>query len=326
MLVEGKKMTKKNEEMLILVIKAIDIIEKGIKKRKDKTEIKKQIDEEIYYNYKYFCENFKNILGCSINDYISHTYLLTIYQEWEKDKKELAQRDSYSRFKYFPFYFKRKFGSTINEVDNMCISKFTPQISKEELMELKDFLDTSAMVKSYEMQNGDVRIKFDNDVLLQMILRCKSYMIPEKIIKETNWKDLPDDTQKLLLIILDRMRDGMNQIEIPIDELELEDNMLEMYNIKEPVLMNGYYIFSCKLEEVFKPAFTHLIGSSMVNLTFKFPNGSETPQKYLEVIKCIDSWNSSILTELDDKRNKIKEKVIDILWKMAQKGFVKIWK
>ena len=89
-----------------LIIKVLGIIEKGIEENCAGSEIKRRIIDEIGYNYNYFNELFKKVIGCSMAHYIRFASYRHAYSIWKTEQPELKQRDSYGGLDYFLFNFK----------------------------------------------------------------------------------------------------------------------------------------------------------------------------------------------------------------------------
>lgn len=315
------------EENFTWVSKTLEIIERGIEHKCDITEIKREIRDTIPYNYNYFGEIFKDYLGCTIAYYIRTTYLLRAYKIWEKEKTKLSQRDSYEGIDYFLLYFRRTFGFSIDEAENKGVKKMET-ITQEEMLGIKKILDESALVDDYEMKDGNISIRFDMDMIIIFVLSHKSYVISEELVKQSNWGSLSEESRKIILIVLNRAGEEcnvQNKITISLEELENEYAALEGYNINAPLIFNGFYIYSFVLEDKLKPVFEHIINAIINNISVSYPNGPQTPKKYGDLVKaCRECKGLITVNRLAEKSKKSEKEVINILWEMAQKGFLKI--
>ena len=310
------------------IVKALGIIEKGIEESCDGNEIKRRIIDEIGYNYNYFNELFKNVLGCSLANYIRLASYGHAYSIWKTEKPELNQRDSYEGLDYFLFNFKRTFGISITEVETKGIS-IMEKITKEELLMITEILEETPLIESYEFDKGSVKLAIDVDMVLVFMLSNKCYFISKDLLDKTNWKDMSEDSQKLLLILLDRAADELdekNQITLNVEEIEREFAVLESYNMEEPELFNDYYIFYYKWDAQLKPIFERNIDSLFSRIEIIIP-GKEIPKKYNDILQAARSCNGLITINRIALKCKMSETdIVEILWEMAQKGFLRIKK
>lgn len=315
-------------DKLYLVINALGIIETKIKERASVSQIKKDIEDRIGYNYQYFNKIFKSIIGCSLDEYIKKVHLLSIYDKWKVKKEKIAQRDTYQDYKYFSYYFKRRFGCSINEVESKGDIVLKETITKEELIRMTEQLDESVFISSYEIKDGKVNVIFDIERVLLEILRFKTYMLPIDLLQELNWNELSIESRRLLLIIFSRKLEEDNdelELFIPEDELVKEYTALEMYDIDNPIVMNGYFVFSKVLDDEFKPVFESFIDSCLNFISIVFPNGPETIKKYEELVDAINKCKGFVTVKrLSEKGNRTEKEIIDTLWEMAQKGLLKL--
>ena len=309
-----------------LIIKALGIIEKGIEENCDGNEIKRRIIDEIGYNYNYFNELFKKVIGCSMANYIRFASYRHAYNIWKTEKPELKQRDSYVGLDYFLFNFKRTFGMSITEVETKGIS-IMENISKEELLKITEFLEGTPLIESYEFDKGSVKLAVDIDMVLVFMLSNKCYFISKDLLDKTNWKDMSEDSKKMLLILFDRAQDELdeeNQITLKVEEIEQEFMTLDSYNIEEPELFNDYYIFYYKWDAQLKPVFERNIDSLFSRIEIVIP-GKDIPKKYNNILQAVKECKGLITISRIALKCKMSETdIIEILWDMAQKGFLRI--
>lgn len=309
-----------------LIIKVLGIIEKGIEENCDGNEIKRRIIDEIGYNYNYFNELFKNVIGCSMANYIRFASYRHAYSIWKTEKPELKQRDSYGGLDYFLFNFKRTFGVSITEAETKGIS-IMENISKEELSKINEFLEGTPLIESYEFNNGGVKLAVDIDMVLVFMLSNKCYVISKDLIEKTNWKDMSEDSKKLLLILVNRAPeelDEQNTITLEVEEIEREFSVLDSYNMEEPELFNDYYIFYYKWDAQLKTVFKRNIDSLFSRIEIVIP-GKDIPKKYNDILQATRACKGLITISRIALKCKISEtETIEILWDMAQKGFLRI--
>lgn len=318
-------MKNRKEDKFNYVMKTIDIIQRGVKNKWSKEFIEKQIKKEIPYQYKYFNTIFNDIMGQSISQYIKDAIFLRAFNVWEKEKKSLSQRAYYEGIKYFSYYFKRRFNCSIEEID---VSKLEEKEKPtfDELVLMKEYLDKSTLIDKYEMKRGDVCIQINEERFLQLILSKKSYIIAKKILIESNWDELPKESKKMLLIFLDKAVKTSKQETITVSEEELAKGFeeMDMYDLESPEELNGYCIFSCHLDNKLKDTFKKLLSLGNNSISINFPNGDSTPLKYIELVNSVkECYGHITLSRLSEKTNKSQEDIVDILWEMAQKGFLK---
>lgn len=79
------------------------------------------------------------------------------------------------------------------------------------------------------------------------------------------------------------------------------------------------------MEDKLKPAFENVINSIINNMSISYPNGPQTPASYEEIVKACKKCNGLItVNRLAEANKKSEREVMDILWEMAQKGFLRI--
>ena len=309
-----------------LIIKVLGIIEKGIEENCAGSEIKRRIIDEIGYNYNYFNELFKKVIGCSMAHYIRFASYRHAYSIWKTEQPELKQRDSYVGLDYFLFNFKRTFGTSITEAETKGIG-IMENITKEELLKITEFLEETPLIESYEFDKGSVKLAVDIDMVLVFMLSNKCYFVSKDLIDKTNWKDMSEDSKKLLLILFNRTQDELdedNQITLSVEEIEQEFMILDSYNMEVPELFNGYYIFYYKLDAQLKPIFERNIDSLFSWMEIVIP-GKNIPKKYNDVLQAARTCKGLITINRIALKCKMSETdIVEILWEMAQKGFLRI--
>ena len=309
-----------------LIIKVLGIIEKGIEENCAGSEIKRRIIDEIGYNYNYFNELFKKVIGCSMAHYIRFASYRHAYSIWKTEQPELKQRDSYVGLDYFLFNFKRTFGTSITEAETKGIG-IMENITKEELLKITEFLEETPLIESYEFDKGSVKLAVDIDMVLVFMLSNKCYFVSKDLIDKTNWKDMSEDSKKLLLILFNRTQDELdedNQITLSVEEIEQEFMILDSYNMEVPELFNGYYIFYYKWDAQLKPIFERNIDSLFSWMEIVIP-GKNIPKKYNDVLQAARTCKGLITINRIALKCKMSETdIVEILWEMAQKGFLRI--
>ena len=309
-----------------LIIKTLGIIEKGIEENCDGNEIKRRIIDEIGYNYNYFNELFKNVIGYSIANYIRFASYRHAYSIWKTEKPELKQRDSYVGLDYFLYNFKRTFGISITEVETKGINVME-NISKEELIKITEFLEETPLIESYKFEKGSVKFTVDIDMVLVFMLSNKCYFISKDVIDKTNWKDMSEDSKKMLLILFNRAPDEFdeeNQITLKEEEIEQEFMVIDSYNMDEPELFNDYYIFYYKWDVQLKPIFERNIDSLFSRMEIIIP-GKDIPRKYNNILQAFKECKGLItISRIALKCKMAETDILEILWDMAQKGFLRI--
>lgn len=309
-----------------LIIKVLGIIEKGIEENCAGSEIKRRIIDEIGYNYNYFNELFKKVIGCSMAHYIRFASYRHAYSIWKTEQPELKQRDSYVGLDYFLFNFKRTFGTSITEAETKGIG-IMENITKEELLKITEFLEETPLIESYEFDKGSVKLAVDIDMVLVFMLSNKCYFVSKDLIDKTNWKDMSEDSKKLLLILFNRTQDELdedNQITLSVEEIEQEFMILDSYNMEVPELFNGYYIFYYKWDAQLKPIFERNIDSLFSRMEIVIP-GKNIPKKYNDVLQVARTCKGLITINRIALKCKMSETdIVEILWEMAQKGFLRI--
>ena len=309
-----------------LIIKVLGIIEKGIEENCAGSEIKRRIIDEIGYNYNYFNELFKKVIGCSMAHYIRFASYRHAYSIWKTEQPELKQRDSYVGLDYFLFNFKRTFGTSITEAETKGIG-IMENITKEELLKITEFLEETPLIESYEFDKGSVKLAVDIDMVLVFMLSNKCYFVSKDLIDKTNWKDMSEDSKKLLLILFNRTQDELdedNQITLSVEEIEQEFMILDSYNMEVPELFNGYYIFYYKWDAQLKPIFERNIDSLFSRMEIVIP-GKNIPKKYNDVLQAARTCKGLITINRIALKCKMSETdIVEILWEMAQKGFLRI--
>ena len=308
------------------IVKALGIIERGIEAKCDSNEIKKRIIDEIGYNYNYFNELFKDIVGCSLANYIRAASYRHAYSIWKNEKPELKQRDSYEGLDYFLYNFKRTFGISITEVETKGIS-IMKNITKEELLKITEFLEETPLIESYEFNNGNVKLAVDIDMVLVFMLSNKCYLISKELVEKSNWKNMSEDSKKFLLILVNRAPDELdkqNQITLEVEEIEREFALLDSYNMEEPELFNGYYIFYYKWNAQLKPVFERNIDSLFNRIEIVIP-GTDVPKKYKDILQAARACKGLITINRIALKCKMPETdIAERLWEMAQKGFLRV--
>ncbi|MBQ2981329.1 MAG: AraC family transcriptional regulator [Lachnospiraceae bacterium] len=305
-----------------LIIKTLGIIEKGIEEKCNGNEIKRRIIDEIGYNYNYFNELFKNVIGCSIANYIR----FASYSIWKTEKPELKQRDSYVGLDYFLYNFKRTFGRSITEVETKGINEME-NISKEELIKITEFLEEIPLIESYKFEKRSVEFTVDIDMVLVFMLSNKCYFISKDVIDNTNWKDMNEDSKKMLLILFNRAPDEFdeeNQIILKEEEIEQEYMVIDSYNMDEPELFNDYYIFYYKWDAQLKPIVERNIDSLFSRMEIII-SGKDIPRKYNNILQVFKECKGLItISRIALKCKMAETDILEILWDMAQKGFLRI--
>ena len=201
------------------------------------------------------------------------------------------------------------------------------KVTQEELIQMKDFLEGNSWINSYEMKEGKVCVVFDEDLLLLYALYYKTYILSVEMVKNTNWNELSMDGKKVFLICSSRAADGMqdHSISIPAEEMMIEYECLDYYDLETPELMNGNLIYHVKLNHDFKPIFARIIDDCFHAVSIMCVNGPQTPKKYMEILDAINGCGGLVaLHRIAAKSGKSQDQVVDILWEMAQKGILRI--
>ena len=316
----------KQEYVINMIIKTISIIEKGIEEQCDSSEVKRRIKDEIGYDYIYLSELFKSILGCSLAHYIRMEFYRNACSIWKKEKPILTQRESYAGLDYFLFNFKRFFGMSINEAE-MKGFEIMENVTKEELVKMTEILEESAFIESYEFDKGNVNISIDIDMILVFMMSHKSYQIPKMLIEKSNWKSLSEDAKRLFLVLTNRTLNESGEkkeFSINVEDLEYELIVLEAYNIDTPILFNEYYIFYYKVDEQLKPVFERNIDCLFSRMEILIP-GRKIPGEYEKLIQAVKECNGLVTVNRIALKCKMSAgDVVDILWEMTKKGFLRI--
>lgn len=315
------------DERFMLVIKALGLIEERIKKEENPANIKNSVTMGINYNERHFDRIFKSVIGCSLDEYIKDAAYIHAYESWRREKKKLSQKEGYKGVPHFSFYFKRRFGFSLNEAEDKGGEKMEPKVTQEELIQMKDYLEGNRWIDSYEMKEGKVHVVFDEDLLLLYALCHKTYILPVEMVKHTKWNELSTDGKKVFLICSSRAADGMkdHSMSIPAEEMMIEYECLDYYDLENPELMNGNLIYHVKLNDDFKPIFARIIDACFHAVSIMCVNGPQTPKKYREILDAINGCGGLVaLHRIAAKSGKSQDQVVDILWEMAQKGILKI--
>ena len=200
-------------------------------------------------------------------------------------------------------------------------------ITKEELLKITEFLEETPLIESYEFDKGSVKLAVDIDMVLVFMLSNKCYFVSKDLIDKTNWKDMSEDSKKLLLILFNRTQDELdedNQITLSVEEIEQEFMILDSYNMEVPELFNGYYIFYYKWDAQLKPIFERNIDSLFSRMEIVIP-GKNIPKKYNDVLQAARTCKGLITINRIALKCKMSETdIVEILWEMAQKGFLRI--
>lgn len=261
-------------------------------------------------------------------NYIRFASYRHAYSIWKTENPELKQRDSYEGLDYFLFNFKRTFGISITEVEAKGIS-IMKNITKEELIKITEFLEETPLIESYEFDKGSIKLAVDIDMVLVFMLSNKCYFISKDLIDKTNWKNMSADSKKLLLILFDRASDELDeedQITLEVEEIEQEFTVLDSYNMEEPELFNDYYVFYYKWDARLKPVLERNIDSLFSRIEIIIP-GTDVPKKYKEILQAVRACKGLITINRIALKCKLSETdIVEILWEMAQKGFLRIAK
>jgi len=319
------------DDRLLLVINVIGMIEKSIERKETSSKIKLDVIKETNYSERHVDRIFKGVMGCSLDEFIKDLYFIRVYKIWRKDGKVLKQRETYEGIPYFPIYFERRYGFSIYEAHEKGEIMLNTYVTQEELKQMKDCLDKSKIVEKYEIKEGKVTMELDENLLMLTILCCKNYTIPARLVKEANWNELSLDSRKLLLILINRMEvsdailEGIQEISIKGEELECEYEQLALYDMENPTLINGIYVYSVKLEDNFKPLFERMIDSCLHLVSLTFVDGNNIPLKYTEIIDGITKCNGLVsVRRIAEKTKKTEEQVVNVLWDMTKEGILRL--
>ena len=157
-------------------------------------------------------------------------------------------------------------------------------------------------------------------MVLVFMLSNRCYFISKDLIEKTNWEDMSIDSKKLLLILFNRAPDELNEH----NEIEQEFTILDSYDIEEPELFNDYYIFYYKWDPQLKPVFERNIDSLFSRIEIVIP-GKDIPKKYNDILQAARACKGLITINRIALKCKLSETdIVEILWEMAQKGFLRI--
>ena len=118
--------------------------------------------------------------------------------------------------------------------------------------------------------------------------------------------------------------DEQNTITLEVEEIEREFSVLDSYNMEEPELFNDYYIFYYKWDAQLKTVFKRNIDSLFSRIEIVIP-GKDIPKKYNDILQATRAGKGLITISRIALKCKISEtETIEILWDMAQKGFLRI--
>ena len=119
--------------------------------------------------------------------------------------------------------------------------------------------------------------------------------------------------------------EGPHEVSITEEEIESEYEQLALYDMENPTLINGIYVYSMKLEDNFKPIFERMIDSCIHLVSLTFVDGNNIPLKYTEILDGIKKCNGLIsIRRIAEKTKKTEEQVVDVLWEMTKKGILRL--
>ena len=316
-------MTNDETEKYLLVCKALEIIENGIKNRKEIPEIKRKIRDEIPYNENYFSSIFREILGISLAEYIQKYYFIEVYENLKEEGKIIKQREKYGGLNYFGYNFKRIFGVLPENADEKDFEKIELKYRKEELKELIDFFERTNLIKNYKIRKGTVSIEFDVKELLVFFLGLKSYIIPKSVV---SCKNLCIQEKKTFLYLWDKFMStkGLSQISMTLEEMVDEMSIFDLYDMENPSEYSTYFVYHCKLREEFKHIFEQIIDAKFKKIAILFIN-EEVNDDYWMIKKAIhNSPTPDSVKKLAYICNKTETEIYEIMWKMAKDGLLKL--
>ncbi len=191
--------------------------------------------------------------------------------------------------------------------------------------DVKFILEECTFIDSYKIEGEKVSIKFAPQKMISFILSHKSIFIPESKAKMLNLDKVTEETVVSILFAYYNMQDASDcqTITMKDEEFMAICEVLKMYNLKDPHIIGGYYVYSLVLDDKFRENFEEYIESSWDDLTITVPSDFVFPEKY----NLTNVW-SRCKTYFDmEKRAKSPDKtgddMIDLLWEMAQRGLLK---
>jgi len=198
----------------------------------------------------------------------------------------------------------------------------------EEISMISQILNQEPMIESYEIDGENVKIVIDEEEVLKNMFTNKSYILTKELVDNNlNWSKLNEDSRKLLLIVLNRAateKDMFGEVLITPEELQFEFELLNSYELEEPVLFNGYYIYYYKNIDYFKAEFVKN-AEKLINIVNIVIPGTNIPEEYKKVIVGVQACTPQVtITELTGICKMSENEVVEVLWDMAKKGFLRI--
>ncbi len=200
--------------------------------------------------------------------------------------------------------------------------------TNEGILMISQILDQEPLIESYKFDGENVEIVINQDMMLMNMLTNKNYLLTKELVDNNlDWCNLDQDAKKMLLIVLNiatTEEDMFGEVTIPQEELQFEMELLNSYELETPELFNGYYIYYYKDFEKIKNIFVRNV-EELINLVSISIPGTSIPEMYENIIVGVQLCGFHItIKKLAEICNISETDVIETLWDMAKKGFLRI--
>ena len=304
--------------------KTIILVNEG----KDILEVYPHIESEFGYSIDYVDTLFIRRYKMTFRSFVKNAVLIRAFEYWKKHGcPNLTTRTKICNICNFKKKFIRAFDTTPEEANetDMDMAFYLPN------NELSKLLDESPIIKDYKRSSGEYLIKLDFKQLLIYYMSTPVYIFPKETLDETNLLKLDINARKILIIILDRVKndykdDSEPDITIPVEELEIQLMMMDKYNIDCPRKLHGHYIFSINIDDNYYSIFEEIIDDIMPYMTLNISNSimdhDENINKLYDYFISSDFFSFNIKSLSDYFKIK-KEEMIKILWDYVTLGLIR---
>lgn len=316
-----------NDERIDIIVNALKAIVTNVEEKKDIQQVKAAVREGMYYSEKQFDRIFTELTDQSFDKFVRSTVYKHCFECVKQEGKKLLKKQTYGNICNFMQNYEYNCRTGVLK---RSLTEDQEQLTCQELINIIEDLKglySNGFFNECQIKYGEIYITPNGKMFLIYFLSSKVYIVPKVLIDETEWKRLNMKEKMIRLVIIDKRYQFPHETEITYKEEEFEYacEMADFYNLNSPVCMNGLWIYSMKINDVYKQVFMECIDEIVSTIRILCPLGDEFPDEYRRIASIMCIFRSHVTIPLIEKMVGIEApKVKKILWDMAKKGVIRI--
>lgn len=316
-----------NDKRIDIIVDALKTIVTNVEEKKDIQQVKAAVREGMYYSEKQFDRIFTELTDQSFDKFVRRTVYEHCFECVKQEGKKLLKKQTYGNICNFMQNYEY---NCKNGVLKRNLTEDQGQLSCQELINIVEDLKglySNGLFSECQIKYGEIFITPNWKMFLIYFLTSKVYIVPKAMIDEAEWKRLNMKEKMIRLVIIDKRCQFPHETEITYKAKEFEhaSEIADFYNLDSPVCMNGLWIYSMKINDVYKQVFMEYIDEIISIIRILCPLGDEVPDEYRRIASIMCIFRKHVTIPLIENVAGIEAaKVKEILWEMAKKGVIRL--